>query len=50
MLRDGKEKILNKLGGLCLDCVKTERKSLANQTCRFEHFEIDEDEEDDMIS
>lgn len=38
ILRDEKEKISNKLGGLCLDCVKTARKSHEYERCRFQHF------------
>ena len=50
MLRNKKEKISNKLGGLCLDCVKTARQSLEEDGCRFEHSEVDKADEDDMTS
>lgn len=50
MLRDKKEKTSNELRGLCLDCVKTARRSLELDGCRFEHFEADEADENDMIS
>ena len=50
MLRDKKEKISNKLGGLCLDCVKDARQSLEFQSCRLEHFESDETDENGMRS
>ncbi len=50
MLRDEKEKISIKLGGLCLDCVKTARQSLECEQCRFEHFEGDEADEGEILS
>ena len=49
-LRDKKETISNKIGGLCLDCVKTARHSLDFQYCRLDHFEADETAENDMSS
>lgn len=35
--RKEKEKVINKLNGLCLDCVSTGRESFRTNQCRFKH-------------
>ena len=36
-LQDQQQRICNKREGICLECVRTNRKSYEDKTCRFKH-------------